>query len=405
MHIPGMPFLREFFQKKSSPGILLCLVTVLALIMKNSVFLDGFYEALKHTPVVLQVGAFIISKPLLLWINDGLMAIFFLMIGLEVKREIMIGSLSKPSQIILPTVAALGGLMVPALIYVYINWGNPVDLSGWAIPAATDIAFALGVVVLLGDRVPRALKLCLLALAIIDDLAAIIIIAFFYTAETSMMLLLAAGAGIALLVFLNRMKVTRLDVYMIIGLFIWACVLKSGVHATLAGVALGFTIPLNAVNKAGKSPLKVLEHTLHPWVHFFVLPAFAFANAGVALTGLGLENFLEPVTLGIVLGLFIGKQVGVMSFSFIAIKFKIAQLPEGVSWSQFYGMSLLAGIGFTMSLFIGTLAFEDIEHATSVRLGVLTGSLLSAIAGTIVLILSAKKNPTPATTAARAANT
>lgn len=379
----------KFFQSKTLPGILLCLATVCALAMQNS-GLSGLYDNFKNIPVVLQAGAFIINKPLLLWINDGLMAIFFLLIGLEIKREVLEGHLSKREQIILPAVAALGGLLVPALVYAYINWTDPETLRGWAIPAATDIAFALGVLILLGTRIPPALKVCLVAIAIIDDLAAIIIIAIFYTAETSLVSLGLAALGLMAVFILNRRGVSNLGPYVVLGLIIWVCVLKSGVHATLAGVALGLLVPLAATNKDGKSPLKVMEHALHPWVAFLVIPVFAFANAGVSLSGLNLEAFLDPVTLGIILGLFIGKQFGVMGLTALGCALKICKLPKGVTWAQFYGMALLTGIGFTMSLFIGTLAFDNIEHASAVRLGVLSGSILSGICGVAVLLASTK---------------
>ena len=379
-----------FFKSKTAPGILLCLAAVFAMIIENSPFYE-YYDLFKNIPVVFQAGAFVIDKPLLLWINDGLMAVFFLLIGLEIKREILQGHLSTKDQLILPTIAALGGLIVPATIYAYLNWNNEITINGWAIPAATDIAFALGILILLGDRIPASLKVCLVAIAILDDLAAIAIIALFYTADTSMIALSLAGAGILAAYLMNRSKVTSLGPYVLLGLFIWACVLKSGVHATLAGVALGLVIPLRTKDKHGDSPSNKLEHTLHPFVAFVVIPVFAFANAGVPLQGITMETFLQPVTLGITLGLFFGKQIGVVLFTFIATKLKICSLPEDVSWPQYYGMALLTGIGFTMSLFIGTLAFADIEYINSVRLGVLSGSILSAIAGVIILILTTTK--------------
>jgi len=381
---------KSFFVLKTAPGILLVIAAVLALVLQNSP-LSSFYEMFKTIPVVFQAGDFIIDKPLLLWINDGLMAVFFLLIGLEVKREFLEGHLSTRDQIVLPALAAIGGLVVPAAIYAYINWNDPVAIEGWAIPAATDIAFALGILLLLGDRVPSVLKVCLVAIAIIDDLAAIIIIAVFYTADVSILSLVLAWSGLAVLFVLNRRGVTKLTPYVIIGLFIWACVLKSGVHATLAGVALGLIIPLKRLNEAGESPLKIMEHALHPFVGFVVLPVFAFANAGVALSGLGLESFMQPITLGIMLGLFVGKQVGVMGIVYIGSLLRLCRLPAGVTWAQFYGMALLTGIGFTMSLFIGTLAFSDPAYATYVRLGVLSGSLLSGVAGVAVLLLATKK--------------
>lgn len=381
--------LKRFFAMDTAPGILLIAATILALLMENS-GLSGFYGAIKETPVAIQFGAFKIDKALLLWINDGLMAVFFLLIGLEIKREIIEGHLSKREQIALPAVAALGGIIAPAAIYSFINWNNAVTLHGWAIPAATDIAFALGILMLMGPRIPTSLKVCLVAIAIIDDLAAVIIIALFYTSNLSLISLGLAFAGLFIVWRLNRNGVTNLSVYCILGLIIWACVLKSGVHATLAGVALGLLIPMKAKNKNGKSPLIVMEHALHPWVAFGVIPIFAFTNAGVSLSGVTPETFLHPVTLGIILGLFVGKQIGVLGFTIIGAKLKLCQLPEGVTWPQYYGMALLTGIGFTMSLFIGTLAFETLEHAKDVRLGVLGGSILSGVVGVAVLLLTTK---------------
>ena len=380
----------RFFHSKTAPGILLCLAAFLAMVIENSPY-QGLYDGFKNIPVVFQAGDFLIDKPLLLWINDGLMAIFFLLIGLEIKREILDGHLSKRDQVILPAVAALGGLAVPALIYAFINWGNAVTIQGWAIPAATDIAFALGVLILLGNRIPPALKVCLVAIAIIDDLAAIVIIALFYTAETSLMSLGLAFIGLTAAFVMNRRGVIKLGPYILLGFFIWACVLKSGVHATLAGGALGLLIPLRTKTDPDHSPLLQLEHTLHPFVAFVVLPVFAFANAGVSLSGLSLATFMQPIPLGIMLGLFFGKQLGVMGLTFLAISIKLCKLPEGVNWMQFYGMALLTGIGFTMSLFIGTLAFSDVEYASDVRVGVLSGSILSGVAGVSILLMSTHK--------------
>ena len=380
----------NFFKSDTAPGILLCLATVLALLVENS-FLQTFYKSFQNIPVTLRISEFIIDKPLLLWINDGLMAIFFLLIGLEIKREILEGHLSKFDQLALPGLAAMGGLALPALIYAAFNAGDPVAINGWAIPAATDIAFALGIMVMLGNRVPASLKVCLVAIAIIDDLAAILIIAVFYTAETSLIALGLAAVGLAVVALMNFKGMSRLGPYLIIGLFIWACVLKSGVHATLAGVALGLLIPMTGQDDGVEhSPLKDLEHTLHPFVGLFVLPVFAFSNAGVPLIGITLDDFLNPVTLGIIFGLFVGKQVGVMGMSFLAVRMGWCQLPEGVSWLNYYGMSLLTGIGFTMSLFIGNLAFDTAEFANAVRMGVLCGSLLSGILGVFILLYAAR---------------
>ena len=361
---------------------------VAALVLDNSP-LAWLYDGLLATPVVIQVGALLIDKPLLLWINDGLMAIFFFVVGLEIKRELLEGRLSSWQQASLPAIAAVGGMLVPALIYVALNAGDPVALNGWAIPAATDIAFALGVLALLGNRVPPALKVFLLALAILDDLGAIIIIALFYTADLSLASLAIGGIGAAILVGMNLAGVTRIAPYLLIGLIMWVCVLKSGVHATLAGVVIALTIPLSARDAQGRSPLRHLEGALHPWVVFCIMPVFAFANAGVALTGLSLADVFAPVPLGIALGLFLGKQVGVLGFAWLGTRLGLCRMPDGVGWSQAYGVALLAGIGFTMSLFIGTLAFPDPEYATAVRLGVLYGSTLSAVLGYLVLRLAA----------------
>ncbi len=385
-----MNIIEKILHSKTAPGILLCLAALAALIFANTPLQD-IYAGFKNIPVVFQAGGFSIDKPLLLWINDGLMAIFFLLIGLEIKRELLDGHLSSREKAILPAIAALGGLALPALIYAYLNWNDAIAINGWAIPAATDIAFALGILMILGNRVPTALKVCLVAIAIIDDLAAVMIIALFYTAEISMQALLLAGLGLSIAAFMNWRKVTAIGPYIVIGLFVWACVLKSGVHATLAGVALGLLIPLKAENEDGKAPLKVLEHALHPWVAFGVIPIFAFANAGVSFAGITMETFLQPVTLGIMLGLFLGKQIGVMAITWLACTLKICRLPEGVTWPQYYGMALLTGIGFTMSLFIGALAFTDVDMATPVRLGVLSGSVLSAAMGIIMLLITTEK--------------
>ncbi len=379
--------LREFLRLEAAAGIVLVVSAALALVMANSA-LAPFYRVFLDVPVVVQVGALKLAKPLLLWINDGLMAIFFFLVGLEIKREVLQGELSSWSQASLPGLAALGGMAVPAVIYVLINLGDPVTLRGWAIPAATDIAFALGVLALLGSRVPPALKVFLLALAIMDDLGAIVIIAVFYTADLSLTSLGLAAAGIVILALFNIFGVVRLAAYVMVGLAVWVCVLKSGVHATLAGVAVAFFIPLKARTEGARSPLEHLEHTLHPWVAFSILPFFAFANAGVSLDGLTPASLFTPVPLGIAAGLFIGKQLGVFGFTYGAVRLGLVPMPQGVTWLQIYGVSVLTGIGFTMSLFIGTLAFDDMAHATGVRLGVLIGSLLSAVGGYILLRLS-----------------
>lgn len=382
--------IKEFFRLEAAAGILLAITALVAILMKNSP-LDSLYAHFLNTPVILQIGSFAIDKPLLLWINDGLMAIFFLLVGLEIKREILEGQLSSKEQVILPFAAAIGGLVVPALIYLYFNFGSK-NISGWAIPSATDIAFAIGVVSLLGKKVPQSLKVCLVAIAVIDDLAAIIIIALFYTKGLSLISLALASLGILGLYILNKKRVTKIAPYIVIGVFLWVCVLKSGVHATLAGVVIALFIPLRLKNEAGSSPARSLERNLHPWVAYAILPIFAFVNAGVSLKGLSLEMILHPVVIGITLGLFLGKQIGIMLMSFICIMLKICQLPKNTNWLQYYSMSLITGIGFTMSLFIGALAFDDVEIQTYVRLGVISGSLLSAVSGYLLLKLACNTN-------------
>ena len=376
--------LAAFMKHEAAGGILLFAAAILAIGLDNSP-LAWLYDSLLNTQASIQIGPLEITKPLLLWINDGLMAVFFFLVGLEIKREVLQGQLSTRQQIALPGVAAIGGMAIPALIYVAFNYDNPETLDGWAIPAATDIAFALGVLALLGPRVPLGLKVFLLAVAIIDDLGAIIIIALFYTANLSVESLAISAFGLAALVVLNRLGVTRLAPYILIGIFVWVCVLKSGVHATLAGVVLAMAIPLRGNEAAEDCPLRRLEHSLHPWVAFAILPIFAFANAGVPILGLSFADLLEPLPLGIAAGLFIGKQIGVFGATWLSVKAGIAKMPEGVTWLQIYGVSLLTGIGFTMSLFIGTLAFPDPSQASGVRLGVICGSVLSATLGYLMI--------------------
>ncbi|ANI53010.1 Na+/H+ antiporter NhaA [Pseudomonas sp. DR 5-09] len=382
----------RFFQLEAASGLLLIAAAILALIINNSP-LSWLYNGLLDTPVVAQIGALKIAKPLLLWINDGLMALFFLLIGLEVKREVLDGQLSKPSQIVLPGAAAIGGMLVPALIYWFLNRDNPAALDGWAIPTATDIAFALGVLALLGKRVPVSLKLFLMTLAIIDDLGAIVIIAIFYSGELSTLSLGLAAACIAALVAMNRLGVVKLGPYMIIGLILWVCVLKSGVHATLAGVTLAFCIPLRTKN-AEPSPLLALEHALHPWVAYGILPLFAFANAGLSLTGVTAESFTHHVPMGIAVGLLLGKTLGVFGLTWLAVKIGIAALPNGANWGQVLGVAILCGIGFTMSLFVGSLAFVPgaSEYAGMDRMGILTGSVFAALIGYAVTLAASRKN-------------
>lgn len=388
---PVRSLFTRFFQLEAASGLLLIAAAVLALIINNSP-LSYLYGGLLDVPVAVQVGALNIAKPLLLWINDGLMALFFLLIGLEVKREVVDGHLSKPSQVILPATAAVGGMVVPALIYWFINRDNPAAVAGWAIPTATDIAFALGVLALLGKRVPVSLKLFLMTLAIIDDLGAIIVIALFYSGTLSSVSLLLAAACLLVLVAMNRLGVVKLGPYMIVGLILWVCVLKSGVHATLAGVALALCIPLRTRN-AESSPLLALEHALHPWVAYAILPIFAFANAGVSLAGMTVDSFTHPVPMGITVGLLLGKTVGVFGLTWVAVKLRLAALPAGAGWGQILGVAILCGIGFTMSLFVGSLAFApgSSEYAGMDRMGILTGSFFAAVIGYAVTAMASRK--------------
>lgn len=374
--------IHRFFHWEAASGVLLVIAAILAMLVVNSP-LQPFYNALLNIPLEISFGSGEISKPLLLWVNDGLMAFFFLMVGLEIKREVVQGQLSSIKKVTLPIAAAIGGIAIPALIYAALNFNDPFAMKGWAIPAATDIAFALGVLSLLGSRVPPALKLFLLALAIIDDLGAIIIIALFYTSSLSI-----SSLGIALLTMvglfiLNRLRITALTFYFLLGLVMWVAVLKSGVHATLAGVVIALFIPLHRHEPEQPSLAERLENDLHLSVAFLILPVFAFMNTGVSLSGLSFDSLLTPIPLGIILGLFLGKQIGVMLFSWLAITLRIASLPDGVSWWQLYGVAMLSGIGFTMSLFISSLAFEQSASNFVVddRLGILVGSTLSAIGG------------------------
>ena len=379
----------------SAGGVLLVFMTMVAMILANSPFV-GVYEDFLATPVQVRVGDLNIAKPLLLWINDGLMAIFFFLIGLEIKREVLTGSLSSPSQVVLPGIAAVAGIAAPAMVYLWFNGQDAVAIEGWAIPSATDIAFALGVFTLFGSRVPLSLKLFLLSVAIFDDIGAIMIIALFYSSDLSTLSLIVAGSGLLTLFAFNRLSVRSQAAYIIVGTVVWVAVLKSGVHATLAGFAIAWFIPLKLKNNDGHEMLPHLEHSLHPWVSFAILPLFAFANAGISLTGVSLDALLNPVPLGIAAGLFVGKQVGIFGACWLAIKLGLAKLPEGATWMQFYAVTILCGIGFTMSLFIGSLAFEaqGIEYMIDVKLGVLVGSLLSAVLGSILISWSQTgKNP------------
>ncbi len=384
--------IKSFLRLESASGILLIAAAALAVLLANSPF-SHYYDLLLETPVEVRVGSLQIAKPLLLWVNDGLMAVFFFIVGLELKREIVEGELSSARAIALPAFGALGGMVVPALIYVLINAHDPVALEGWAIPTATDIAFALAVLTLLGDRVPLALKTFLVSLAIFDDIGAIIIIAIFYTSNISTMSLIIASVCITALALLNRKGVYRLTPYLFFGLVMWVAVLKSGVHATLAGVFLAMFIPLARAPGTNRSPLKDLEHDLHGMVAFVILPLFAFANSGLSVADMGVEEMLHPVTIGIALGLFIGKQLGVFTFAWLAVKVGFAKLPGKVNWSHIYGVSLLCGIGFTMSLFIGSLAFESSGDNLffDERLGIIVASTLSAICGYLWLLKALKR--------------
>jgi NhaA family Na+:H+ antiporter len=371
--------LRRFLSNEAAGGIILMSVAAVALAVANSPLADGYFAILR---------AYVGGLSVLHWINDGLMAVFFLMVGLEIKREMLDGQLSTWPRRVLPGVAAAGGMLVPALIYVGLNSGSPETLRGWAIPAATDIAFALGVISLLGRRVPGSLKIFLAALAILDDLGAVIIIALFYTAELSIPNLGLAGLTVAGLIALNRFGVLKLAPYLLLGAMLWWFVLHSGVHATLAGVVLALTIPIHKTPtepESKTSPLHRLEHAIAPGVAFLVVPIFGFANAGVSFAGMSFAALLAPVPLGVAAGLFLGKQVGVFAFSWVAIRMNWADLPAQASWGQLYGVSLLCGIGFTMSLFIGLLAFQDPGLQDAAKLGVLVGSLLSGLLGFVTL--------------------
>lgn len=376
----------EFFELDSAGGILLVAAAVLAMLFANMP-VSIYYDLLIEVPVTVAVAEFEISKPLLLWINDGLMAVFFLYVGLELKREIIEGELSEVNKVVLPVVGAIGGMLVPAGIYLLFTFHDPVAIKGWAIPAATDIAFALGILALLGSRVPASLKVFLTSLAIIDDLGAILIIAFFYASKISILALLFAVFCMIILFVLNRFRINQISPYLLIGLLMWIALLKSGVHATLSGVVLAMFIPLKSRGPDGRSLLKELEHDLHSIVAFFVLPVFAFANAGVNLRGVTMELILHDVTIAIACGLFIGKQLGIFLFCWLAVKTGLARLPESMSYRSLYGTAVLCGIGFTMSLFIGSLAFEETGVGILIdeRLGIIAGSLCSGILGYLIL--------------------
>ncbi len=384
---------RGFIKKESSSGIILMFVTIFALILRNSPFAQMYFDLL-HVKIVFSIGSLIIDKPLYLWINDGFMTLFFLVIGLEIKRELIAGHLSTWSKIALPAIAAVGGMVVPALIFTYFNYDDDIAIRGWAIPTATDIAFALGILSFLGKRIPTSLKIFLMALAIFDDIGAILIIAVFYTSDLSSISIFAALISILVLFILNRLKVTNISAYMIVGTILWISVLKSGVHATLAGIILAFLIPLDLQNYKGKhySPANKIRHIIHYWVAFIILPLFAFANAGIDLKHIDLNAMSNNVSLGILLGLFVGKQVGVFTFVFIAVKLKFAKLPKCTSWLQIYGISVLTGIGFTMSLFIDALAYpDDSLYLYTDKLAILIGSFVSGLIGYLILLKAKSK--------------
>ncbi len=387
---------RDFLHLEASGGILLMIAAVAAMIVANSPLYDQYHYVLEK--MLFRIGfsdknhSFDIelNNSILHWINDGMMAVFFFLVGLEIKREFLGGELASRDRIILPSLAAIGGMAVPAAIFWFLNSDIPENLSGWAIPAATDIAFALGVLSLLGNRVPPSLKILLLAIAIIDDIGAILIIAFFYAGEIWVPPLFFAATALVVLFLLNRNNVTAKTPYFLTTVVLWVAVLQSGIHATLAGVVAAMFIPLRDNKNPAVSPLKKLEHAIHPWVAFGILPLFAFANAGVPLLGLGIEDLFNPVSLGIAGGLFFGKQIGVFMMLWLAITLRISPRPEGVSWVQLYAVSVLCGIGFTMSLFIGTLAYSDAEMQAAVRIGVIGGSLVSALVGYLLLLYGNK---------------
>jgi len=386
----------KFFRHEASGGILLMLSAVAALVVANSA-LSGTYESVLGSYLAVTLDGHGLKKPLILWINDGLMAIFFFLIGLELKREMMEGKLKNPADVVLPGMAAVGGMIVPALIFVFFNWGLP-SISGWAIPAATDIAFALGILALMGTRAPASLKVFLLTLAILDDLGAIVIIALFYTAELKVDYLYLALLPLGGLIWLNLKGAHRVAPALMLGVVMWFFVLKSGVHATLAGVVTAFCIPLT--DKWGKSPLHSLEHGLTPYVLYLIIPIFAFANAGVVLQGMTFADLLAPLPLGIALGLIAGKQLGVFGITYVMVKSGMSRMPHGANWMHIYGVACLAGIGFTMSLFIGSLSFSDAAMMNQVRLGVLSGSAISALLGAGALLLAGREKEEPQTEAA-----
>lgn len=389
--------IRDFFALDMAAGIVLAIAAVVAMLVANSPLHD-WYEHILHLPIMIQIGSFVLDHSLLHWINDGLMAIFFFLVGLELKREILVGELSDVKKIILPAFAAVGGMLIPALIYAIFNYQHPDLLKGWAIPAATDIAFALGVLSLLGNRVPLSLKIFLASIAIFDDIGAILIIAFFYSSGLSWSALGLAAAMLVILLVMNRLNVTRMTAYVMVGLVLWVAMLKSGIHATIAGVLLAMFIPMTNLAKPDESPLEILEHDLQETVNFLILPLFAFANAGIYLGGNGLASLTHSVPMGIALGLLLGKPIGVMLLSWFGVKSGLASLPDGVDWRQVFGVAILCGIGFTMSLFIGGLAFVGLDiKPFDERLGIVLGSLLAGVVGYMYLnkVLPTSPDKTP----------
>ena len=383
------PF-KWFFKLEAASGLILLIAAILALLISNSNFSDLYFRSLEKY-LFIGINDFGLKLSVHHWINDALMAIFFFFVTLEIKREFIQGELSNIKQALLPIIAAVGGMLVPALFYVFINWGNSETMNGWAIPSATDIAFSLGILSLLGSRVPISLKVFLTALAIIDDLGAILIIAFFYSGDLSIPYLSLILLSYILLLILNKFSVKIFIPYLIVGLFMWFFTYKSGIHSTIAGVLLATTIPHRIKNRDFSLLVKI-EHAISPYVAFMIMPLFAFANAGVNLEGLSLSSLLAPVPLGILSGLFFGKQIGVLLFSYVSIKLKFAEAPNNSNWLSLYGVSILTGIGFTMSLFVGNLAFADnTQYIDGVKIGVLTGSLLSTVFGYVLLLMSAKK--------------
>lgn len=386
-------YIDDFFKLESSAGILLMIMALAAIVIANSP-LDTIYNQFLNTPVEVRIGSLNIAKPLLLWINDGLMAVFFFLVGLELKRELVEGELSNPKNVILPGIGALGGIAVPALIYVALNYQDHVALSGWAIPAATDIAFALGILTLVGSNVPISVKIFLTSLAIFDDIGAIIIIALFYTDNISINALIVTSVCIGILFFMNKKGMMSTSLYVFVGVIMWIATLKSGVHATLAGVILAMFIPIKDKDNPDHSPLKEMEHNLHSAVAFFILPIFAFANSGISFNNVGFEQIFHPVPLGIMAGLFVGKQLGIFSVCWLAVKLKLVSLPDNFNYRILYGVSILCGVGFTMSLFVGSLAFEESQggFVFDERLGIILGSLFSGVLGFIALKWALKTN-------------